>query len=71
MIFIVMTSEKVVRRRWIGVIQEGGTFLRSGRVELNLTKYQLIIISIPLRIQYTHSSQDATNFGWGLIRQKQ
>ena len=56
-IFIVMTSEKVVRRRWIGVIiQEGGTFLRSGRVELNLTKYQLIIISIPLRIQYTHSS---------------
>ena len=56
MIFIVMTSEKVVRRRWIGVIQEGGTFLRSGRVELNLTKYQLIIISIPLRIQYTHSS---------------
>ena len=56
MIFIVMTSEKVVRRRWIGVIQEGGTFLRSGRVELNLTKYQLIIISIPLRIKYTHSS---------------
>ena len=55
-IFIVMTSEKVVRRRWIGVIQEGGTFLRSGRVELNLTKYQLIIISIPLRIQYTQSS---------------